>query len=92
MSYPDAGIALFRPLHAVAAVVSSTDFDCVAGFPAGYATEIHVGGAGSVAVMYLGDTVAVTLAGCSAGSSLFGCFKTILHTGTTATSLVAKGF
>lgn len=91
MSYPDAGITLFRPLHALAADVSAADFDCTA-FPAGYATEIHVGGAGSVAVLYLGDTVAVTLAGCAAGQSLFGCFKTILHTGTTASDMIAKGF
>ena len=95
MSVPfDPSLALLPPTRAVSVDVSSADFDCTAAFPSGFATEIHPGTSApsDLAVVYFGDTVAVTLKNVVQGAPLKGCFKTIKHTGTTVTNIVAKGF
>lgn len=48
-----------------------------------------VGGDGDVAVVAQGDTAAVTLAGCVAGTIYQIACKKIMDTNTTATSIVA---
>jgi hypothetical protein len=90
MSYPDAGVSLFYPQHYKTVDVSAADFDCTA-FPIGFATGIYVGATGDVAVLAMGDTVAVTFKAVPTGTFIPGCFKTILHTGSTATLMLAAG-
>jgi hypothetical protein len=93
MSQPDAGTVLFG-LKAKTVDVSSADFDCTTNFSAGFAIKIYVGTSApsDVAVMHYGDTVAVTFKNVPQGTELVGVFKTILHTGTTASNLVARGY
>lgn len=50
---------------------------------------VYVGGAGDVAVMPEGETVAVTFAGMAAGTVVPCRVKAVLSTNTTATNLVA---
>ncbi len=95
LSYPDAGVALFYPTRAKAVDVSAVDFDVTANtaeFPLGFITSIYVGGPGNVAVLHAGDTVAVTYTAPPVGSYITGAIQKILHSGTTATLLVARGF
>jgi hypothetical protein len=51
--------------------------------------SLYVGGAGSVAVMGLGDSVATTFVGVPAGTILPVAVKRVMATGTTATNIVA---
>ena len=50
---------------------------------------IWVGGAGNLAVMFSGDSAAVTLVGVTAGSLLPIQVQKVMSTNTTATSIVA---
>jgi hypothetical protein len=50
---------------------------------------LWVGGAGDVAVIFTGDTAAVTLAGVAAGTMLPVQVTKVMSTNTTATSIVA---
>lgn len=47
--------------------------------------KIWVGGAGDVAVLFIGDTVAVTLSAVPAGTMLDACVTKVMSTNTTAT-------
>ncbi len=87
----DAGVSLFYPPKAKTVDVSAADFDCTA-FSVGFAVGIYVGATGDVAVLMMGDTVAVTFKAVPTGTFLPGAFKTILHTGSTATLMLALGF
>ncbi len=93
LSYPDAGVTLFYPDHAVTVDVSAVDFDCGTHFPLGFATQIYVGisAPADVAVLHVGDSTAVTYKNVPQGHYLKGAFAKILHTGTTATGLLALG-
>lgn len=64
--------------------VTKSDSTTLAGVRA-----LYVGGAGDVAVMPLGSTVAVTLVGVPAGSVLPIRVTKVMSTNTTATSIVA---
>lgn len=50
---------------------------------------LYIGGAGDVAVIFAGDTAAVTLAGALAGSVLPVQVTKVMSTNTTATNIVA---
>lgn len=50
---------------------------------------LYIGGAGDVAVIFAGDTAAVTLSGAQAGSILPVQVTRVMSTNTTATNIVA---
>lgn len=53
-----------------------------------YVRAIHVGGAGDLAVLFLEDDEPVTFPNLPAGFRLDGRIKSVLYTGTSATSLI----
>ncbi len=76
--------AVAMPRKGVAVTKSdSTDLSATA------TKGIWVGGAGDVAVMFIDDTVAVSILAVSAGTFLPGSYKHVMATGTTATSIIA---
>lgn len=92
MTYPDAGITLFYPTRRAVADASSVDVDLTALFPAKFATKIYVGGTGDIVLQGVGDAAGVKYQSVPAGTWISGCFTKVVHTGTTATKLVAEGF
>lgn len=51
-------------------------------------SELYVGGAGNVRVMFADDSTAVTFTAVPVGTTIRGRIKQVLATGTTATNLV----
>jgi hypothetical protein len=80
------------PTKSVAIDASSTDVDLTLLFTDGYATEIYVGTSApsDVKVQSLGDS-GVIYKNVPKGTSIFGIFTKVFHTGTSASDLVARG-
>lgn len=52
--------------------------------------EIYVGGVGDVALLFWGDTAAVTFSAVPAGTTIRGNVQKVMSTNTTATLMVCK--